>query len=464
MASSGSKKIAEDLRRLPGVDILLEDQRIKPLVKKWSQPLVVSFIRKVLSDCRKKIRSGERFPGESSLKQEITRSLESYTAGILREVINATGIIVHTNLGRAPLPEEMLSEIAQISAAYSNLEFDLTTGKRGKRGAALRQLISVALGCESALVVNNNASAVFLILSELARGREVLVSRGELVQIGGGFKIPEILSASGAILKEVGTTNRTSLNDYRKAIGSETALILKVHRSNFVIEGFSEEVDYPTLVGLGKKKRIPVAIDLGSGLILPPSQSGLDREPTVFEALRSKADLICFSGDKLLGGVQAGIIIGRARLINRLNKNPIYRVVRPDKLVIGMLERLFLCYLRGDVDIIPIWPRITESRDDLLKRTRKFIESINLPEGSVTIRDGVAYAGGGSDPGGKIPSVLIAFNNIAPAKISNVMRGSDPPVIGRTEGGRFCLDLRTVMPRQEDRLAVIIEETVRKLT
>lgn len=446
------------MRKLPGVDTLLENQRVKELTQRWSQPLVVKFIREAISSERKSIKAGRPYPGDEKLIDAIANATEEFTAGLLTEVINASGIIIHTNLGRAPLPRDILSEVFDIATAYSNLEFDLLKGKRGKRGSALRHLISAALGCESALVVNNNASAVYLILVALSKGKEALISRGEQVQIGGGFKIPDIMEESGAIMKEVGTTNRTALGDYRKAITKNTALILKVHRSNFIIEGFTEETGFSELAELGKKKKVPVVLDIGSGVLLHPSESGLSNEPTVIEALKSKADLVCFSGDKLLGGVQAGIILGKKRLIDKLNKNPIYRVVRPDKLVIGALEKLFIKYLKDEIDGIPIWKQIKTTTDELYRRSEKFVAKLGLSAEDFKIRDGIGYAGGGSDPGGKMPSVIIAFQNVDTKSFADKMRKCNPPVIGRTEGGKYCIDLRTVLPHQEETLIRLLKE------
>ncbi len=462
MGAKSRNLINQSLRNLPAVDSLLENSEIKKLVEKWSQPLIVFFIRNALSDIRKEIREGKSISNDEAVGRIIS-SVGRFTSGFLRDVINAAGIIIHTNLGRSPLTPEITARISQISSVYSNLEFDLISGKRGKRGSALRSLISAATGCQSALVVNNNAAALFLILAGLARDKEVLVSRGELVQIGGGFKIPEIMMESGAILKEVGTTNRTSLEDYKKAISSRTGLILKVHRSNFMIEGFTEEARFGELAALGKRNRIPVAIDLGSGVLLPSDISGLPNEPTVRDAVKSKADLVCFSGDKLLGGCQAGIILGRKSLINRLNRNPIYRVLRPDKITIGITEELFIKYLKGDYKSIPIWNSVRVSKSELTKRSEEFIDKVSVPEGMLTIRDSYAYAGGGSDPGGKMESVIIKFNGFNSHELAAAFRLCDPPVIGRIEGSAFCIDLRTVLPHQEDCLVQLVRKTISEL-
>ncbi len=463
MASESEKGINLQLRKLPGVDLVLNHPQIKGYIKRLSQPVVVSIIREELNNCRDGILKGNPFSGKDALIEEIIGKIEDYASLLLKKVINATGIIIHTNLGRSPITEDILKEISDISSGYSNLEYDLFSGKRGKRGTALRRLISIATGCESALVVNNNAAALFLILAALAKGKEVVISRGELVQIGGGFKIPEIMSASGALMREVGTTNRTSVDDYKNALTSETSLILKVHRSNFVISGFTEEAGFSDLVSLGRQRNLPVVIDLGSGAILPPSVSGLDNEPTVHNALTSGADLVCFSGDKLLGGCQGGIILGKVELIEKLNKNPLYRVVRPDKTTIGILEKLFLKYLKGEIRDIPIWHMIAESKEDLLERTKKFIVGLELPKGVASITDSFAYAGGGSDPGGKINSVAVVFEMDNSAKLSCLLREGNPPVVGRIEEGKLYLDLRTVFPEQEGILKLKIEEAFRKL-
>jgi L-seryl-tRNA(Ser) seleniumtransferase len=337
--------------------------------------------------------------------------------------------------------------MSEIASGYSNLEYDLDLGKRGNRGTHLYELLNKLVGCEASLAVNNNAAAVFLILSTLAKKREVIVSRGELVQIGGGFRIPEIMKSSGAKLVEVGTTNKTSIADYRRSVGAKTALLLKVHQSNFQMAGFVESASVKELASLSKESGVPLAVDLGSGVLLNTEEFGFEHEPTPQEIIASGADVVSFSGDKLLGGPQAGIIVGKRRFVEQLAKDPLFRTLRLDKIVISGLERVLVQYLKGEAaEKIPIWSMVATSLDELKKRAGAVIRKVSNPGLRLEIGEGRSSTGGGSLPEATIPSVVIVLNSdLSPDEIASRMRAFKPPVLGRIEGDRFLIDLRTVL-------------------
>jgi L-seryl-tRNA(Ser) seleniumtransferase len=369
----------------------------------------------------------------------------------LRRVINATGIILHTNLGRAPLCKEALERIVEVSRGYSNLEFDLATGKRGLRYDHIREILCELTGAEDALVVNNNAAAVLLVLSTLARGREAIVSRGELIEIGGEFRIPEVMERSGAVLREVGATNRTHLSDYEKAIGENTALIMKVHTSNFRIVGFTEEVPVPELVALGRRWGIPVMNDLGSGCFIRLEQYGLQREPTVGDAVKEGADVITFSGDKLLGGPQAGIIVGKRDLLERIKKNPLNRALRIDKLTLAALEATAKLYLneQGALAGLRSLAALTEPAEAAARRARRLLQLLKkagLPGVTLSLKKGSSMAGGGSLPTQQIPTTLVALRpeNLSAARIDEKLRALPVPVVARIAEDELLFDPRTL--------------------
>jgi len=441
----------ERLRELPSVEKLLQTREVADLVDVWSQPLVADYVRKVIDSSRQEVSRGKSVPTVEEIITRVKSGVDSYARHFLGRVINGTGIIIHTNLGRSPLGEEVLSHMSEIAAGYSNLEYDVNSGKRGKRGTHIYDLLNKLVGCEASLAVNNNAAAVFLILSAFAKRREVIVSRGELVQIGGGFRIPEIMKSSGAKLIEVGTTNKTSIEDYRENVGDKTALLLKVHQSNFYMQGFVESASVKELVFLSRESGVPLVVDLGSGVLLNTEEFGFDHEPTPREIIAAGADIVCFSGDKLLGGPQAGIVVGKKRFVDRLAKDPLFRTLRLDKLVIGGLEEVLVQYLKGEAtERIPIWRMMATSIEELKSRAQKISEKITNPKLELEIGQGRSSTGGGSLPGATISSVVISLDTeLPPDKIACRMRQFKPPLLGRIESDRFIIDLRTVLPDED---------------
>lgn len=452
MQNPSKKLIQEKLRQLPSVEKILESEKLKDKIKKYSHPLVSEAAKKTLSSIREAIKKKPQDISFDRIIEKVSQTLDEETNDYIRPVINATGVILHTNLGRAPLDDETLSHIVEISKNYSNLEFDLKEGKRSQRGIFVEKLLCQLTSAESALAVNNNAGAVLLILTALAKGKEVIVSRGELVQIGGGFRIPEILALSGAILKEVGTTNKTTLSDYEEAITKETALLLKVHQSNFKMIGFVERPSISELVNLGRKHKLCVVEDLGSGVMLRTEDFELAQEPTVLEAISAEADLVCFSGDKLLGAPQAGIILGKKKYVDLLKKHPLHRALRLDKMFLAGLENVLLCYLKGEATKkIPAWQMISTPLDALGKRAENIKNELEKSGISITIIDSQSTVGGGSLPGETLPTEVISVQSIESANVqAKLFRNQFPPIIGRIEDDKFVLDLRTIFPHQDE--------------
>lgn len=388
----------------------------------------------------------------------------------LRPVINATGVVLHTNLGRAPLGEDVVAHVARVAQGYSTLEYDPERGARGSRHVHVERELTAITGAEAAMAVNNNAAAVFLALSELAREHEVVVSRGQLVEIGGAFRIPDVMAASGARLREVGTTNKTRLSDYRNAAGPETALFLKVHTSNFRLTGFVESVETAELVGLGRELQIPVMEDLGSGVLGPLQLEGFI-EPSVGEVIRAGVDLVTFSGDKLLGGPQAGIIAGRGDLVARLKRNPLARALRVDKMTLAALEMTLRLYREGRPEAIPLWAMINAAPDALKRRAQLMARRIRAGLGtpSDTLRIGTvstrAPVGGGSLPGVEMPTAAIRIDGAAVnvPKLEALLRRGTPPIVARVEEGALLLDVRTVLPADEALLVQGVIEAIRAM-
>ncbi len=451
MSSENSKRAL--LRSLPKVDQVLAHSAVQGLFSSISERIVKSAVREQIGYLREQIL-GDRITAQELLDLEkvadgaVDRAIEKDKPR-LRKVINATGVVVHTNLGRSPLPEEALKQIALAASGYSTLEYDIKTGQRGKRDDLIEGLICDLTGAESATVVNNNAAAVMLVLNTLASDREVVVSRGELVEIGGSFRIPDVMSASGSRLREVGTTNRTRLEDYRKAMGSDTGLLLKVHTSNYQIVGFSEEASIDELVSLGEEGGIPAVVDLGSGCLVEMRDLGLSHhEPTVSEVLKSGADVVTFSGDKLLGGPQAGIIVGRLELIDRIRKNPMKRALRVGKLTLAALEAVLKIYMDPAVAIrnLPALRMIAADRDSVSQRARRFAGRLKGLPVRTSFVPSTSKVGGGSLPLEEIPTVLIALEaiDLSAQALEGKLREQDPPVVGRIVDDRLCLDLRTV--------------------
>ncbi len=458
MTSSGSKEI---LRSLPAVDELLRQEAVSEAVETYPRTLVVRAIRNVLDRSRQAILKGEfeLEPNEfnqAALVNEILAELEDLASFTLRRVVNGTGIIVHTNLGRSLLCQDALDRLQLIGSGYSNLEYDLEVGRRGSRYVHAEAILCEITGAEGALVVNNNAGAVVLALNTLAQGKEVVVSRGQLVEIGGSFRIPDIMSRSGALLKEVGCTNRTHLYDYEEAIGPETALLLDVHASNYQLVGFTAEVDLKELVELGRKHEIPVMQDLGSGCFVDVTPFGLQGEPLVQDTVQSGVDLITFSGDKLLGGTQAGIILGRKELIAKLRRNPLTRAFRVDKLTLAALEATLRLYRDENtaMEKIPTLKMIATELQTLEDRARDLLEGLSSNiSGSVTVEiiDGSSMVGGGALPTQKLPTKLVAISSsaLSATRVEAHFRGYVPPIIGRVEQELFLLDVRTLQPGDE---------------
>ncbi len=452
----------DSLRRIPAVDQML----LRPAVASWiactGRDFVVSEIQKLLQEIRDAIRSkrAETEPDVSpeGLERMLADRLRLRLLPGLRTVINATGVILHTNLGRAPLSAAAQRSLSAFSAHYTNLEYDLNTAQRSHRDKLIESLLMEILGCEAAIVVNNNAAAVFLILNTLAPGKEVLVSRGELVEIGGSFRIPEILAQSGAVLREVGTTNKTRLEDYRKAAGPETALLLRVHPSNFRMQGFTERPELRDLVEFARSRGIPLVEDIGSGCLVDLKPYGIADEPVVQDSLASGVDVICFSGDKLLGGPQAGIIAGAKKLVDPIRKNPLMRTYRVGKLIYGALEATLQSYRFGRAESeIPVTRMIAAAQADLKRRAGRFVRRLRpqLPEEvNVRLCEGSSLVGGGSCPGYSLPTTLISLESrrLSPNTIESRLRSQEPPIILRLDEDRVLLDLRTVFPEQEQDL------------
>jgi L-seryl-tRNA(Ser) seleniumtransferase len=371
----------------------------------------------------------------------------------LRPVINASGVVLHTNLGRAVLPEGAIEHLRRISTRYSNVEFDVDRGQRGKRDVHVAEALQQLLGCEAAIVVNNNAAAVLLVLNTLAEGGEVIASRGEQVEIGESFRIPDILARSGARLREVGSTNRTRIKDYETAINENTRLLLRVHPSNFRMIGFTERPPQEQFVELGRRRQIPTFEDLGSGCFVNMSDTGID-EPLAADSIRAGVDIISFSGDKLLGGPQAGIVAGKKPLVEKVRRNPLFRALRVDKLTLAVLEYVLRLYLRGDIDAIPTWRMLHASESDLKARAQNFAERVGRGVCAIELK---SLIGGGSAPEHYIPSWGVTVNSVLSAsELERVLRTSDPPVIVRIEDGRVILDFRTIFAEEEDTLLRIL--------
>ena len=450
---------SELYRRLPAVDELLHQPVVAKLAEREGHVAVTDAARTVLARVREEIANGHLDGAAvdiaiSGLPEAVERELRQALEFSLRRVVNATGVVLHTNLGRAPLGASALQHIQQVAAAYSNLEFDLAKGERGKRDVHVQRLFARVLGQDVAtVVVNNNAAAVLLALNTLAEGGEVIVSRGELVEIGGSFRIPDVMTKSGAILREVGTTNRTRISDYHKALNERTRLLLRVHRSNFRITGFTEQPELEELVTLGRKHGVPVMEDLGSGALFDLRSIGINDEPGVTDSLRAGVDIVTYSGDKLLGGPQAGMLSGKPELIARVRSNPLFRALRVDKLTYAALEATLLAYVRHDHQSIPAVRMLLLSRNELEPRLRTLERRLaGARRLSAEIVDGESVIGGGAAPAATLPTRLLAIgcDGMSASEVADRLRGFDPPIIVRVEEGRVLMDLRTVFPEQDE--------------
>jgi L-seryl-tRNA(Ser) seleniumtransferase len=455
------------LRRIPSVDELLTRPRLAELSSRAGRGLVVGTARTVLAELRLQLahagNADSAAIAPSALEFRVAAEVEKMLAPSLRPLINATGVVLHTNLGRAPLPADAIAHLAATATQYSNLEYDLVAGERGKRDAHTSQLLAQLVGAESAIVVNNNAAAVFLVLNTFAKGAEVLVSRGELIEIGDGFRIPDIMAESGALLREVGTTNRTRIADYERAINERTRLLLRVHPSNFRIVGFTERPSLEQLIKLGRRSNLPVFEDLGSGCLADLSGAGIS-EPLARSSFAAGVPIVSFSGDKMLGGPQAGIIAGKKEFVDRIRRNPLFRALRVDKLTIAVLEVTLRAYLRGALDEIPALRMIRLSAEEIERRAQIFAEKLRAelpPEVAkltqLELIGGFSVIGGGSTPDQSLPTRLIAITSRrhSAAQIEERLRqpSSGLPVIARIEDDRLVFDLRTVSPEQEPQLA-----------
>ena len=470
-------------QKLPSTDELLRQPDVQALIESDGHSAVAESIRIVLASLRHEIVKSQLDEKSldlalSGLSAAVERQLRQSLSYSLLPLINATGVILHTNLGRAPLAAEALDHVRATASAYSNLEFDAASGERGKRDVHVDRLFqkllsdnhvgTAAPGCPaeqssaaistalSTIVVNNNAAAVLLALNSLAEGGEVIVSRGELVEIGGSFRIPDVMSKSNATLHEVGTTNRTRVADYEHAINDRTRLLLRVHRSNFEITGFTEQPGLDELVGLARSRHLPLMEDLGSGALFDLRSVGITGEPGVLDSLRAGVDIVAYSGDKLLGGPQAGLISGRAELVARMRSNSLFRALRVDKLTYASLEATLLAYVKRDHDAVPVLRMMRLSKDEIARRAGKIVSGIAGTKLKLELRDGESVIGGGAAPSAVLPTRLIALTHadLSADQLNARLRANSPPVIARVEEGRVLVDLRTVFPEQD---AVLVE-------
>ena len=466
--SSQGDDLNARLREIPSVDELLSRPRLLALTHSAGRAVVTQAIRGVLGELRAQLRGARQQidVAPEGIESEVASRVEALMAPSLRRVINATGVVLHTNLGRAPLARAAAEAIAETAIAYSNLEYDIEGGQRGKRDVHTAGLLAELTGAEAAIVVNNNAAAVFLVLNTLAKAAEVVVSRGELIEIGDGFRIPDIMSESGAVLREVGTTNRTRIRDYERAINKNTRLLLRVHPSNFRVSGFTERPSLEELVALGKKKRVAVFEDLGSGCLADLTAAGI-AEPVVRASCRTGVAVVSFSGDKLLGGPQAGIIAGKKEIVARIRRNPMFRALRVDKLTIAALEATLKAYARGSFDEVPTLRMIRMSAHEIANRSEAFAEALraSLPAHTeIKVSAGFSVIGGGSTPDQKLPTHLISIKNrsYSAATIEERLRKphGNLPAIARIAGDRLILDLRTVSNDEEPALIAALAAAV----
>ena len=465
------------LRKIPSVDEILSKPEVSDLLRTYPRSVVIEAIRSGLQKLREQIL-GKKDPseiGDLSLTLEhlhplFQKEIDLLTKPRLRRVINATGVVIHTNLGRSPLHPAAIEHLIDVSKNYSNLEYDLALGERGSRYAHVEEILCHLSGAESALVVNNNAGAVLLALNTLAEGKEVIVSRGELVEIGGAFRIPDVMKRSGALLREVGATNRTHLSDYQKAINPQTALLLKVHTSNFRLMGFTSEVSLQDLVKLGAEHRLSVVDDLGSGCFIDLTQYGLEREPTVQEAIRTGVDAVTFSGDKLLGGPQAGIILGKKTFLDLFKINPLTRALRIDKLTLAALESTLLIYLdeKKAMEEIPTLRMLNVDTGALKRRGRRLLKKLSgmmIKKITFTLKEDVSQVGGGALPLQELPTIVVAIrpHDISVNSLEENLRKGEPPIISRIRKEELILDMRTVTDEEIPLLAAGLERTLKHL-
>jgi L-seryl-tRNA(Ser) seleniumtransferase len=455
----------QQLRLLPSVDELLQSPSGQDLATRFSFALAKRAVRGCLAQARASIREGASCPSAPDLLKAAQTLLQEEQRPHLRSLINATGVIINTNLGRAPLCQEALQAVQEVSHGYSNLEYELASGERGSRHSHVASLLRELTGAEDALVTNNNAAAVLLSLSALAAGREVLISRGQLVEIGGGFRIPDVMRQSGCHLLEVGTTNRTRIQDYKTALGEQTALLLTVHPSNFLITGFTESAPLAELAELAQRHGLLLMEDLGSGCLLKSERYGLAHEPMPQESIAAGADVVCFSGDKLLGGPQAGIIVGKAEVIARIARHPLMRAVRIDKMTLAALEATLRHYQRGQAESsLPIWRMISAQPEKIANRAARWVSWLQANGIVAHTQSGTSTIGGGSLPGETLPTTLLALDAahvpVALDELARRLRTRPTPVIPRILHDTLLLDPRTVLDEQDDELLEALVEEV----
>ena len=446
------------LRQIPPVNDVLRSEKLADFRPILNQPFVAAILDRVLADTRRELAQTKSLVSRaeltSAIAERVAHRIRESLKPSLRRIINASGVVLHTNLGRAPLPERAIEHLREVSTGYSNLEFDLEQGKRGKRDVHVGRTLIQLLECEAAIVVNNNAAAVLLVLNTLGEGGEVIVSRGEQIEIGDSFRIPEIMARSGTRLREVGTTNRTRIKDYERAINEHTRLLLRVHPSNFRMIGFTERPPLEEFAELGKRRNIPTFEDLGSGCVSDPIP-GIADEPIAAGSIRAGIDVISFSGDKLLGGPQAGIIAGKKLYVEKIRQNPLFRALRVDKLTISVLEFVLHAYLCGKTEEVPVWRMLQASAAELKHRAESFAGRVGENAKPLELK---SVVGGGSAPETYLPSwgVALDFPGISDAELERRLRNSEPPVIVRLEEGRVILDFRTIFATDEDELLGII--------
>lgn len=445
-----------DFRVIPSIEQLRQRAAVLALERQHGHVATLDALRQAADAVRAGIAAGHDVGGSEDVARKIEALLSRHLArearGSLRPAINATGVVIHTNLGRAPLASPALSRVFDVARGYANLEYDLNEGRRGSRSVHAASLLTALTGAEAAVVVNNNAAATMLILAAIGAGREVIISRGELVEIGGGFRVPDVMAQSGAILREVGTTNRTRVADYRAAIGARTAMLLRVHPSNFRIEGFTERPTLGEMVSIARESDVALVEDLGSGCLI----EGFASEPTVQESVAAGVDLVCFSGDKMLGGPQSGIIVGRQALVQRLQQHPLMRALRVDKLTLAALEATLIEYRAGRAtSSVPVVRMLSASAESIEARAHQVAARLHATEWRVALMNGASKVGGGSAPGIELDTVLLAVEHPewSADTLEEKLRALDPPVIARIEGDRVVLDLRTVFEEQDESLA-----------
>jgi len=457
----------EQLRLLPSVDELLHSPMGQQLIQQYSRSMTLRAVRTSIAQARARIREGAPCPSYEELLVEVEHILELGQRPNLRPVINATGVIINTNLGRAPLSPEALQAVQDVAGGYSNLEYELETGERGSRHTHVAGLLCELTGAEAALVTNNNAAAVLLALTALAAGREVIISRGQLVEIGGGFRVPDVMRQSGCQLVEVGTTNRTRLSDYQAAINDRTALLLTVHPSNFQITGFTESTPVEALTKLAQQYGLLVMDDLGSGCLLASERFGLGHEPMPQESIAAGADVVCFSGDKLLGGPQAGILVGKAEALKRISKHPLMRAVRIDKMTLAALEATLRHFQRDEAEMrIPIWRMISASQGKIASRATSWVSGLQKYSIPARTQRGESTVGGGSLPGETLPTTLLALDAgkvpIPLDELAKRLRLRSSPIIVRIMRDTLLLDPRTVLEEQDKEVVQALVEELGK--